>query len=774
MKINKVCVIGAGVMGSGIAAQVANAGFPALLLDIVPNGAVDRNVLAKTAVAKLAVAEPAPLMSKAAANLIEIGNIEDDLSRLGECDWIIEAVTERADVKQALYKRIDAARKPGALVSSNTSTLPLSVLMAGMPDVLKRDFCITHFFNPPRYMRLLEIVAGKETRADALAAVSDFADVNMGKAVVKAKDTPGFIANRIGVYWIQCAVNIAREMGLTVEEADAVMGKPIGAPKSGVFDLLDVVGLDLMPHIDRSLRSTLPKTDAYQSLSSDFPLITKMIETGLTGRKGKGGFYRLNKADGKKTKEAMDLKTGEYRSIKKATLESVDVGKAGLRALVLHSDRGGKFAWAVLCKLLSYVADLVPEIADKIADVDRAMRTGFNWKRGPFEMIDQLGADWFAEKLTAEKIPVPKLLAEAAKQGGFYRATSAGQMQLTVDGIYELIARPAGAMLLSDVKQQSQPLAENASASVWDLGDGVACLEFHSKMNTIDPDSIAMATKAIDLVSKGMKALVIYNDAENFSVGANLGLALFAANIGMWPVLEDLVAQGQQVMKALKFAPFPVVSAPSGLALGGGTEFLLHSCAVQAHAETYMGLVEVGVGIVPGWGGCKEMLIRFQPSSGRPQGPMPAVMAAFEQISLAKVSKSAANAKELNYLRKTDGITMNRERLLPDAKALALKLAEKYKPPQPVELRLPGPTGAAALHMAIQAYAQQGLALPHDVIVSNHLGQVLSGGPTDITEIVSEDRVMELERLAFMKLVKTEGTLSRMEVMLATGKPLRN
>ena len=772
--INKVCVIGAGVMGSGIAAQVANAGFPALLLDIVPAGSADRNVLAKTALTKLITAEPAPLMSKAAAKLIEIGNVEDDLKALAECDWIIEAVTEKADVKQALYKKIDAARKPGSILSSNTSTLPLNVLMAGMPENIRKDFCIAHFFNPPRYMRLLEIVAGKETRADVISAVTAFADEKLGKAVVKAKDTPGFIANRIGVYWIQCAIAAARELGLSVEEADAVMGRPVGAPKSGIFDLLDIVGLDLMPHIDASLRVALPKDDAYQALSADFPLLNKMIAEGLTGRKGKGGFYRLNKADGKKTKEAMDLNTGEYRSIKKATLESVEAAKSGIRALVSHKDRGGRFAWSVLSKLLSYAAELVPQIADDIADVDLAMRTGFNWKRGPFEMIDQLGAVWFAEKLAAEKMPVPKLLAEAARQGGFYKVLSEGQKQLTVAGGYRPIARPHGAMLLSDIKRQGHPLTKNASASVWDIGDGVACLEFHSKMNTIDPDTIAMATKAIDIVSKSMKALVIYSDSENFSAGANLGLALFAANIGVWPVLEDLVMQGQKVMKALKFAPFPVVAAPSGLALGGGTEFLLHSSAVQAHAETYMGLVEVGVGIVPGWGGCKEMLIRFRSGPGGPQGPMPAVLAAFEQISLAKVSKSAANAKELSYLRKTDGITMNRDRLLPDAKALALKLAQDYRPPQPVELRLPGPTGEAALHMAIQSYAQQGLALPHDVTVSNHLAHVLCGGPTDLTETVSEDRVMELEKLAFMTLVKTEPTLSRMEVMLATGKPLRN
>ncbi len=772
--IAKVCVIGSGVMGSGIAAQVANAGYPALLLDIVPPNATDRSVLAKTAVEKLLKAEPAPLMSKSAAKLIEVGNIEDDLKRLAECDWIIEAIIEKPELKQALYKKIDSARKPGSILSSNTSTLPLKVLMDGMPASVKQDFCITHFFNPPRYMRLLEVVAGPETRSDVLSAVTAFADEKLGKAVVKAKDSPGFIANRIGVYWMQCAVNAARELGLTVEEADAVMGKPMGAPKSGVFDLMDIVGLDLMPHVDASMRHALPKSDAYHGLPADFPLLAAMIAEGRTGRKGGAGFYRLNRSAGGKTKEAVDLKTGAYRAVSKVTLESVEAAKGGLRALVSHADRGGTFAWAVLSKMLCYAAGLVPEIAESVADVDLAMRTGFNWKRGPFEMIDQLGAQWFADKLQAEKIPVPALLAIAVKQGGFYKTGTGGRMQLSGDGTYIAIPRPAGSLMLADIKLQGKPLAKNASASLWDLGDGVACLEFHSKMNSIDPDTLQIATQAIDIVAKGMKALVIYNDSENFSVGANIGLALFAANIGVWPVLEELVAQGQIVMKALKFAPFPVVAAPGGMALGGGCEVVLHCAGVQAHAETYMGLVEVGVGIVPGWGGCKEMLIRQSNGVGVPKGPMPGVMAAFEQISLAKVSKSAANAKELSYLRKTDGISMNRERLLPDAKALALKLSENYKPPQPVELRLPGPTGKAALSMAIQSYAQQGLALPHDVTVSSQLAEVLSGGATDITCTVSEDRVMELERGAFMKLVKTEPTLLRMEVMLATGKPLRN
>jgi 3-hydroxyacyl-CoA dehydrogenase len=767
MMISKACVIGAGVMGSAIAAHIANAGVPVLLLDVLPNGAKD-------AVARLAKMEPAPLMSKAAAKLIETGGMAGDLALIADADWIVEAVAERLDIKHKVYQQIDEHRKAGSIVSSNTSTLPLKMLMTDMFGSLRRDFCITHFFNPPRYMRLLEIIGGKDTRPEVLEAMSAFADEKLGKAVVRAKDTPGFVANRIGVYWIQAAVNAARELGLTVEEADAVMGKPIGAPKSGVFDLMDIVGLDLQPLVDASLRMALPKTDPYQALPSDFPLLKKMIAEGSTGRKGKGGFYRLSANGKKKTKESINLKTGEYAPVTRARLDSVDAAKAGLRALVTHKDKGGRFAWAVLAKLFTYASSLVPEIADNISDVDLAMRTGFNWKRGPFEMIDQLGAAWLAEKLTAEGKTVPPLLAMAAKQGGFYKPGKDGAQQLGADGSYKA-ARASDVIRLSDVKLAGKPLAKNGSASVWDLGDGVACLEFHSKMNALDPDSLAMLGQALAIVGRGMKALVIYNEGENFSVGANIGLALFAANIGVWPTLEELVSQGQQVMKAMKFAAFPVVAAPSGLALGGGCEILLHASAVQAHAETYMGLVETGVGIIPGWGGCKEMLIRNQPGPRDPHGPMPAIMAAFEQISLAKVSKSAAEAKEMKLLRKTDGITMNRDRLLADAKARALKMvADGYKPPEPVELRLPGPTARAALKLAVDGYAQQGLATPHDIVVTGHLAHVLSGGATDVVDTVSEDQVFALEKQAFMKLVKTEPTLARMETMLSTGEPLRN
>jgi 3-hydroxyacyl-CoA dehydrogenase len=777
MAIERAAVIGAGVMGSGIAAQIANTGVPVLLLDIVPDGATDRSAIAKGAIDKLLKADPAPLMSKAAAKLITPGNLEDDLEKLKDVDWIVEAVLEKLEIKQALFRKIEPFRKKGSIVSSNTSTIPLKSLLQDEAESLQRDFCITHFFNPPRYMRLLEVVGGAKTRPEALKEISDFGDRRLGKAIIAAKDTPGFIGNRIGVFWMQAAVNAAIDLGLSVEEADAIMGRPIGVPKSGIFGLLDLVGIDLQPKVDQSLQKSLPAGDAYHAVRRDFPLMDRMIEAGNIGRKGKtqAGFYRLQRNGAEKVKESIDLKTGEYHVSQRARLESADAAKGGLKVLVTHKDKGGQYAWTVLSKLLSYAASLVPEISDDVVNVDLAMKTGYNWKRGPFEMIDQLGAAWLAEQLAAEKLVVPPLLKLAAEKGGFYRVENGKLQYLGTEGIYHDVKHAEGVLLLSDIKRAGKPILKNGSASLWDIGDGVACLEFHSKMNSIDPDTLDMVKKSVAHVGKNMKALVVHNDADNFSVGANIGLALFAANIAMWPMIEDLIGQGQAAYKAVKFAPFPVIGAPSGMALGGGCEILLHCAAVVAHAETYMGLVEVGVGLIPGWGGCKELLLRNQPGPKDPKGPMPPVAAAFETISLAKYSKSAAEAKELKLLRPSDGVTMNRDRLLFDAKQRALELlAAEYKAPEPKELRLPGPTGRTALQLAVDGFRLQGKALPHDVTVSDALAEVLSGGATDFTQVITEDQVQKLEKKAFMALLHTEPTLARMEHMLTTNKPLRN
>ncbi|HEY5597868.1 MAG TPA: 3-hydroxyacyl-CoA dehydrogenase NAD-binding domain-containing protein [Kiloniellales bacterium] len=776
MRIERAAVIGAGVMGSGIAAHLANAGIPVLLLDVPSSNGKGRNALAEGAIARMLKTDPAPFMHARAAKLVTPGNTEDDLGKLADVDWIIEAVIEDLAIKQALYKKIEAVRRTGSLVTSNTSTLPLATLTDGLPARFAGDFLITHFFNPPRYMRLLELVAGPKTRAEALSTLADFADRRLGKGVVVCHDTPGFIANRIGSFWLQCAAVEAIDHKLSVEEADAVMGRPVGIPKTGVFGLLDLVGLDLMPKVDASLAAALPPEDAYHGIRRPWPLLDRLIAEGYTGRKGKGGFYRLETGGEQRVKQAINLETGDYAAVGKPALESLAASKAGgLAALVAHPDRGGRYAWAVLSQVLAYAATHVPEIADTVPDVDRAMRLGYNWKYGPFELIDRLGAAAFAAGLEKDGKPVPPLLQLAADKGSFYRVHEGRLQFLATDGTYADVVRPDGVLLLEDIKRASRPLKKNGSASLWDIGDGVACLEVHTKLNTIDPDVLSMVETAIRTVSRQFKALVIYNEGSQFSAGANLGLALFAANTGLWPMIESMVEQGQKALRGLKAAPFPVVAAPSGLALGGGCEFLLNADAVQAHAESYIGLVEAGVGVVPGWGGCTEMLTRLAADPKRPKGPMPPVAAAFETIGMAKVAKSAFEAKELGFLRAGDEITFNRDRLLADAKAKALALAEDYAPAEPAALVLPGASGQATLRFAVRDLRAKGVATPHDVTVAEALAEVLCGGAdADIAEPTPADRVLALERAAFMRLVRTEPTLERMEHTLTTGKPLRN
>ena len=775
MAIEKAAVIGAGLMGGGIAAHIANAGHDVVLLDIVPADGGNRSALAEGAVARMLKTDPAPFMEKADAKRIATGNIEDHLHLLSDADWIVEAVIERVDAKQAVYAKIDSVRKEGAIVSSNTSTIPSSVLLDGMPEAFARDFLITHFFNPPRYMRLLEVVAGPKTRAEAAAEVCEFADHKLGKGVVPCNDTPGFIANRIGTYWLVAAVRAAVEDGVTVEEADALLSRPIGVPKTGVFGLIDLVGLDLMPLVGRSLRDTLPASDPFHAVYDEPAFIGEMIESGYIGRKGKGGFYRLKPDSETKEKEVRDLASGEYGPARRPRLESIEEASRSLRALFEYPDKTGAYAWRVMSGTLAYAAGLVPEIADDVEAVDRAMRLGYAWKRGPFELIDEVGAAWFAQKLAEEGRDVPPLLQAAADAGGFYRIADGRAEHLGGRGRYTPLVRPEGVLLLSDIKRRTKPLARNASASLWDIGDGVACLEFHAKMNALDTEIMAMVAQSVEIVGGGMKALVIHNEGSNFSVGMNLGLALFVVNVGAWPTIEETAKQGQEAFKALKFAPFPVVGAPSGMALGGGCEVLLHCDAVQAHAESYMGLVEVGVGLVPGWGGCKELMVRAL-TAGRSGfgGAMPAISKVFETIGTAKVSRSAKQARGLGFLREGDGISANRDRLLADAKAKALALADGYTPPEPAMVKLPGKTGRVALKMAVRGLAKTRKATPHDLVVVEHLGNVLTGGETDATREVSEDRLSELEREALLALIRMPATIARMEHMLETGKPLRN
>lgn len=772
MTIAKVAVLGSGVMGSGIAAHIANAGIPVILLDIVPEGAANRNILTEKAIEKQLGSIPSGFTHKNKIKLVTTGNLEDNLDLLKDVDWIIEAVLEKLEVKQAVYKKIDAVRKKGSVVSSNTSTLPLHILLNGMPEEFQSDFMITHFFNPPRFMRLLEMVPGDKTRSSAYAEIKKFADVKLGKGVVDCKDTPGFIANRIGVFWMMTGLLEAERLGISVEEADAIMGKPLGIPKTGIFGLFDLIGIDLMPLIAKAMLATLPKNDLFRTNYQESELIKKMIADGYTGRKGKGGFYRINKEGGKKIKEVINLKTGEYSTEKKAALESIEAAKGGLAALISHKDIGGQYARVVMGKTIAYAASLITEIADDILAVDNTMKWGYNWKFGPFEMIDKLGVANFINLLEAEKIPVPDIIA---KTGGkpLYQLVGQKPGYFTKKGGYEEIPQTDGVWSLADKKLGQKPIIKNGSAALWDLGDGVACLELTSKMNSIDPDILSLIEKSVETVKQGFKGLVIGGDSDNFSVGANLGFILYAANMAAWQMISDVIKQGQRTTMALKYSPFPVVSALGGMALGGGCEIILHSDAVQANIESYPGLVEVGVGVIPGWGGCKELLVRHM--QGMPQGSaMPAIAKVFEYIATAKVAASADEAKDMKILNQGSRISMNRTRLLPDAKQLCLLMSDNYVAPEPPALSLPGATARAALLMGLEQFVATGKATPHDVVVCTALAGILSGGNTDVTDTITEQQILDLEHEAFMELVKTRGTLDRIEYMLANGKPLRN
>jgi 3-hydroxyacyl-CoA dehydrogenase len=646
---------------------------------------------------------------------------------------------------------------------------------------------ITHFFNPPRYMRLLELVVGESTDPIKAEKIRAFADERLGKGVVDVHDTPGFVANRIGGFWVRCAISEATQAELTVEEADAVMGRPMGAPKTGVFGLIDLVGLDVSTYVARSLGENLPADDPFHSVNTESALMKRLIENGYTGRKGKGGFYRLDTSGGRRVKQAVDLATGEYHTASRPRLGCVEAAKrGGLRALVEFPDAGGAYAWRVLSSTLSYAASLVPDVAGDITAVDEAMRLGYNWKKGPFELIDELGVSWFARTLEDEGRPVPPLLATAVRVseadggrgedgGAFYRVAEGGLQYLMTDGNYADVRRRPGVLMLADVKRRSDRLAGNSSASLWDLGDDVVCLEFHSKMNAYDDGTLKMFGSAIEtIMTEGYKGLVLYSDGDNYSVGANIGLALFAANIGLWPAVEEMLDGGQQAYRFMKYAPFPVVGAPAGLALGGGCESLLHSDAIVAHAESYIGLPEAGLGLLPGWGGTKEMLLRHTRNEKRMKGPVPPIAGAFETISMAKVSRSAEEARDLLFLRPGDTIVMNRDRLLAEAKARVLELAESYEPPEEPVLHLPGPSGRAALDIFVGEFRNAGKASEHDAAVSHEIATVLTGGDTDITEEVSETDLLDLERECFIRLVRQPKSLARIEHMLETGKPLRN
>ncbi|MCC7253979.1 3-hydroxyacyl-CoA dehydrogenase/enoyl-CoA hydratase family protein [Hyphomicrobium sp.] len=756
--IRSAAVIGAGIMGSGIAAHLANAGLDVVLLDLDPT--VAANGVARQV-------KSGGFMDPRFAGRVRTGSSETDIRLISDADWIVEAVAERLDVKHSVYSAIASERKPGSIVSSNTSTIPLGALLQQRSPSFSADFLITHFFNPPRWMRLLEIVDGPLTNPDVTRRIAEFAHTRLGKGIVSCKDTPGFIANRIGTYWMGVALNEAIKLGIDIEEADAFLGKPFGIPETGLFGLLDLIGIDLMPSVLRSLQQALPATDPFQDFDAEPPLVARMIGQRRTGRKAGAGFFRLT--PDRKGREALDLISETYRP-----LRSVSVTVGTPRAAMQHAAKGGQLADAVMRRTLSYAATLVPEISDSIADIDEAMRLGYGWKEGPFELIDRLDAAWFAKALTARGMTPPALVEEAAREGGFYTSASGRRSYLVPGKSYQSIPRPDGSISLSDLSLSAQPVAGSESASLWDLGDGVACLELRSKMNTFNFDVLRSIEELTERVSRDFRALVIGTELPVFSAGADLRLFLNAIERNNRDSLRSFIVAGQRAFRALKFAPFPVVAAAAGRAVGGGLEFALHCDAIQAHAELQAGLVETSIGVIPAWGGCTELLLRVVANPELPHGPVAPALHAFNVIGSARISSSAFDALRLGYLRPTDRITMNRERLLSDAKATAIRLSEGYAPPEPQLLTLSGRSGASALVNVLDTTELAGRLSPHDRLIGEKLAWVLSGGSADPTKPLPEEHVLGLECEAFLELATTPATRERITHMLERGKPLRN
>ncbi|SOD96292.1 3-hydroxyacyl-CoA dehydrogenase/enoyl-CoA hydratase family protein [Caenispirillum bisanense] len=737
--VRKAAVLGAGSMGGGIAAQFANAGVPVVLLDVTAEQA--RAGLARQIKA-------GAFMHDSAVALVETGGIDADLGRLADADWIVEAVVENLDVKRALFARVEAVRRDGAAVSSNTSTIPLARLTEGLPERFARDFVITHFFNPVRHMRLLEVVAGPRTDPATAALVREAADRLLGKTVIDCRDTPAFIANRIGCYWMTVALMEAFAHGLTVEEADAVAGRPFGIPPTGIFGLFDLVGIDLVPHVWGSLFDALPADDAHRAHDIlGQPRLRAMIEAGQVGRKAGGGFYRMVKdAAGRKTREVMDLDTGAYRPEQPAPAVAPD-----LATLMARDDALGRYAWAVLSQTVSYAAAVAPVIADDPAAVDAAMELGYNWSRGPFALADAVGCRTIADRLAAEGRDVPPLLAEAAAAGGFHRPP----------------LRAPGVLRLDD----AAVMEDTPAACLRDLGDGIACLSFRTKMNVVSEDLLAAVERVT--ARRDLAGLVLANDHPRaFSAGADL--AHFVALLDDPAGLDAYILRGQQAFRALRAAPFPVVGAPQGVAVGGGCEILLHCDAVQAWAEAGLGLVERLVGIIPGWGGTTRLLLRMAARADLPKGPLPAPAAAFETIAGARISRSALEARAMGFLGEGDGITMNRDRLLADAKARCLALAPGYAPSAEQAVALPGPSGRVSLMNGVHAARAAGRLSPHDVVVLEELAAIVTGGDTQPAALVAEDALYALEREAVRRLAATAATRDRLRAMLETGKPLAN
>ena len=796
-RIKSVAVLGAGVMGSGIAAHLAGVGLKTLLLDIVPPELSEedkkkgitredksfRNRFAASALQKAKKAKPPVYYNVEDADMIEVGNFEDDMPKIKDCDWIVEAVTEKLAIKQILFTQVDEHRKAGALVTSNTSGLSIKEMCEGRTDDFRKHFFVTHFFNPVRFMRLLELVAGEETDPAAMELMASFGADRLGKGIVFGKDTPNFIANRIGTYGMMYTLQAMTKEGYTVEEIDAVFGPATGRPKSAVFRTADLVGLDTLAHVADHCHESL-KDDPCRDTFKVPDFLRQMIDKGWLGAKTKGGFYK--KIDG--TINALNIETMEYAPKEKIKTDVLgkarkisDVGKR-IKTVVAGDDKLSKLAWESTAKTLIYAANRLGEIADDVVNCDRAMRWGFAWELGPFETWDAIGLKESVERMQADGLEVPQLITDMLKNGAesFYAGTAAKPTYYDLfAGEYKEVPIDNRQITIGALKEAEKVIKKNVGAHLYDMGDGVMLLEFHTKMNAVDPDIISMMHESIDLAEQdGWNGIVIGNENKDaFSAGANLFGVIMAINQKKWDDLEKMIADFQQANLRLRYSDIPVVAAPAGLALGGGGEIVMGCDAVNAFCELYMGLVELGVGVIPAGGGCLEMLERFL--AGAPDDPsfdpMPLLKGAFLNIGMAQVCVGAEQGRTFGMLRPHDTITMNKDILVHDAKETVLGMARSgYRAPRPIKFRLPGESGAAGFRWFLDGMMRGNQITEHEFLMASKLAMVLTGGQTSTKAKVTQQHILDLEREVFLSLCGEKKSQERMQHMLTKNKPLRN
>ena len=762
MSIQKVAVIGAGTMGAGIAGQAANAGCDVLLLDL-PSEGVDVNALAQKGLDRISNPADPGIISQEAGARISVGNIRDDFEKLAECDWIAEAILERLDLKKDLYKKLDDVCKDTAIISSNTSTIPIKLLVEDMPLAFRKRFAITHFFNPVRFMPLLELVSGEDTDPKVMSELHLFCDEKLGKGVVPCLDTPGFLGNRVGCYAIQAALHTANDMGISPQEADAIFGRPMGIPKTGVFGLYDLIGIDLMSDVASSLVSILPQGDAFHDVGAKLSLMENMIANGQRGRKTGAGFYRIN--DGQK--EVINLESGEYEAVKALNIPvAMKAEKEGIIHILQDKSKYGDYAWKVMSNVLSYAASLVPEVGDNPVAVDDAMKMGYNWIKGPFELIDEIGVDYFIERLESEQRPIPDYLKQVAGSS-FYKGLNVQQYK----GDWVPVERPEGTLRFNDKRKTLTPVSSNTEASSYDV-DGIALVEFHSKANALGAGSMQILDGALDRVaSDKMKGLIVHNDAQHFSCGVNLNTVRAFFESKDWDGLDKFLDHFQQTVHKMAVAEFPVIVAPVGLSLGGGFEVVLHAKQVICHANSNMGLVEFGVGVIPAGGGCKETLYRWidKKDGNVEEG----AWEAFMSLGYGKTASSPLHARDLAMLRDNDRYVNNRDRLLSESLA-AIQDGSEQRRFERAPIAMAGqPLFDKMVAWAVDMQAR-GKLFPHDVFVSTEIARIVTGGEIESGTPWSEQDLYDAERRAFLTLAKTPETQERIRTLLDNGKAVRN